>query len=73
MTEKKTAKPAADEIVGIRVRSIPERRCRAGLCFDQDGQVFTQDDLTREQLEALAADPLLKVEPVTAADSEPAE
>lgn len=73
MTEKKTVKPAAGEIVGVRVRSIPERRCRAGMCFDRDGQVFDPDDLSQEQVEALVADPLLKVEPVTAADNQPAE
>lgn len=53
------------EIEAIRVRSIPERRCRAGVCFDQAGRIFTEDELSREQLVAWVADPLLKVESCT--------
>lgn len=46
----------------IRVRALSTRRCRLGQCFDAEGTVFAEDELTREQLEVFMADPLLKVE-----------
>jgi hypothetical protein len=58
----------------IRVRALNNRRCRLGQCFDTEGTVFAEDELTREQLEVFMADPLLKVEaakiPAPAVDSE---
>lgn len=56
---------AATEIEGVYVRATMGRRCRAGFCFDQDGQGFAKGVLSDEQLAALEADPLLKVEHCT--------
>lgn len=53
------------EVEAIRVRSINERRCRAGFVFDREGQVLALGTLTVCQVEALEADPLLKVESCT--------
>lgn len=53
------------EVKAIRVRSINERRCRAGFVFDREGQVLPLGTLTVRQVEALEADPLLKVENCT--------
>lgn len=70
-TAKTTAAPAAvatstqddgRDYEGVYIRSVSERRCRAGLCFDQEGQGFAKGVLTDEQLAALEADPLLNVE-----------
>ena len=50
------------EIAGIRVRSVPARRCRSGICFDQTGRVFIFDELSEELLASFMADTLLQVE-----------
>ncbi|HEB0595719.1 hypothetical protein [Pseudomonas aeruginosa] len=65
--EAPTAKPASasDEVEGVFVRATVERRCRAGFCFDKEGQGFADGVLSDEQLEALESDPLLKVERCT--------
>ncbi|MEZ3186023.1 hypothetical protein HZR81_13900 [Pseudomonas sp. LM13] len=47
------------------MRATVGRRCRAGFCFDQGGQGFAKGVLSDEQLAALEADPLLKVEHCT--------
>lgn len=59
-------KPAA----GIRVSAVTERRCRAGFCFDREGRVFTEDELDQAQIEALASDPLLKIERVAVGEAD---
>ncbi|HGE2308855.1 hypothetical protein [Pseudomonas aeruginosa] len=56
---------ASDEVEGVFVRATVERRCRAGFCFDKEGQGFADGVLSDEQLEALESDPLLKVERCT--------
>ncbi|EMN8645530.1 TPA: hypothetical protein ACQQHD_004853 [Pseudomonas aeruginosa] len=65
--EAPTAKPAStsDEIEGVFIRATVERRCRAGFCFDKEGQGFAEGVLSDKQLEALESDPLLKVERCT--------
>ncbi|CDM42390.1 HI1506-related protein [Ectopseudomonas oleovorans] len=63
--ETKAQDVAGGEIEGVYVRSISERRCRAGFCFDRDGQGFAKGVLTDAQLAVLEADPLLKVEHCT--------
>ena len=62
-----------DEIEAIFVRAVPERRCRAGFCFDQQGHGIALSLLSEEQLAALEADPLLRVEHVTVPAQEPQE
>lgn len=57
-------KPAAD-VDMIFVRSVSERRCRAGFVFDREGLGLALDILTPVQLEAIEGDPLLKVERCT--------
>lgn len=47
---------------GVRVSAVTERRCRAGFCFDREGRIFTEGELDQAQIEALASDPLLKIE-----------
>ncbi|RUI34548.1 HI1506-related protein [Pseudomonas aeruginosa] len=54
-----------DEVKGVFVRATVERRYRAGFCFDKDGQGFADGVLSDAQLQALEADPLLKVERCT--------
>nr|WP_237043560.1 hypothetical protein [Pseudomonas aeruginosa] len=63
-SETPATKPASasDEVEGVFVRATVERRCRAGFCFDKEGQGFADGVLSDEQLEALESDPLLKVE-----------
>ncbi|MFU4518558.1 hypothetical protein ACM73F_27370 [Pseudomonas aeruginosa] len=56
---------ASDEVEGVFVRATVERRCRAGFCFDKEGQGFADGVLSDKQLEALESDPLLKVERCT--------
>lgn len=56
---------ASDEVEGVFIRATVERRCRAGFCFDKEGQGFADGVLSDEQLEALESDPLLKVERCT--------
>ncbi|HII2927637.1 TPA: hypothetical protein ACY17M_006216 [Pseudomonas aeruginosa] len=65
--ETPATKPASasDEVEGVFVRATVERRCRAGFCFDKEGQGFADGVLSDEQLEALESDPLLKVERCT--------
>lgn len=65
--------PATGEIEGIFVRATVARRCRAGLCFDQDGTGFAKGVLSAAQIEAFEADPLLKVEHGTFTDAPEAE
>lgn len=62
-----------DEIEAIFVRAVPERRCRAGFCFDQQGHGIALSLLSEEQLAALEADPLLRVEHVTVPAQAPQE
>ncbi|HGM8267344.1 TPA: hypothetical protein ACKQI3_006009, partial [Pseudomonas aeruginosa] len=66
-SETPATKPASasDEVEGVFVRATVERRCRAGFCFDKEGQGFADGVLSDEQLEALESDPLLKVERCT--------
>ncbi|MBN0063454.1 hypothetical protein JTL66_35160, partial [Pseudomonas aeruginosa] len=52
-------------IEGVFIRATVERRCRAGFCFDKEGQGFAEGVLSDKQLEALESDPLLKVERCT--------
>ena len=60
------------QMVKIRAVGVP-RRCRAGLCFDEEGQVIDPDSLTPTQQKALGTDPHLQIEvvsiPATPADS----
>ncbi|HCF9240806.1 TPA: hypothetical protein NI607_005264 [Pseudomonas aeruginosa] len=65
--EASTTRPASasDEIEGVFVRATVERRCRAGFCFDKEGQGFADGVLSDKQLKALESDPLLKVERCT--------
>ncbi|RHW21886.1 hypothetical protein [Pseudomonas jilinensis] len=64
MASKRTTKTddKSDDFEGLYVRSIPERRCRAGFVFDRDGLGIALDALTAKQVADLEADPLLKVE-----------
>ena len=65
--ETPATKPAStsDEVEGVFIRATVERRCRAGFCFDKEGQGFADGVLSDEQLEALESDPLLRVERCT--------
>ncbi|MFO6130248.1 hypothetical protein ACLBU6_34540, partial [Pseudomonas aeruginosa] len=67
-TEKpkdETLPGSTDDVEGVFVRATVERRCRAGFCFDKEGQGFADGVLSDEQLEALESDPLLRVERCT--------
>ncbi|MCV0359460.1 hypothetical protein KUC90_33530, partial [Pseudomonas aeruginosa] len=49
--ETPATKPASasDEVEGVFVRATVERRCRAGFCFDKEGQGFADGVLSDEQ------------------------
>jgi hypothetical protein len=64
-----TAKTEGREVEGIYVRAVAERRCRAGFCFDREGQGFAEGVLSDAQIAELDADPLLKLERGTFTDN----
>lgn len=60
-TEKKPA-GAQPSIKAIFVRSFPETFRRAGFVFTREGHGISLDLLTKEQLAAIEAEPMLHVE-----------
>ncbi len=57
-----TAESVAGETVqGINVRSFTPTFRRAGVEFTSEGRDFRLDDLSEEQIEAIASEPMLSV------------
>ena len=65
-------KTPVDTVATVRAVGV-ERRCRAGMCFDQEGSKVDFAELDEERIRALIGDPHLQIDAAQLAAGEPTD